>query len=96
MVFQERRPLLILLTLVAALLIPLIAMQFTTEVRWTTFDFIVAGVLLLGTGLLIEIVLRKTDRGALRILAILAVLAIFVLIWLELAVGIIGTPWAGT
>ena len=33
------------------LLVPLVAMQFTREVRWGLADFIVAGALLFGAGL---------------------------------------------
>jgi hypothetical protein len=32
------------------LLVPLVAMQFTDEVKWDLFDFTVAGMLLAGTG----------------------------------------------
>ena len=78
------------------LLLPLVAMQFTSEVQWSASDFLVAGILLFGTGLLIEMVLRKTKKGVLRILAVLGVLLLFLLTWLELAVGIFGSPWAGT
>ena len=50
----------IIITVVAIiLLIPLIAMQFTNEVDWTPIDFVVAGVLLLGTGLIFDLVIRK-------------------------------------
>ncbi len=78
------------------LLLPLVAMQFTSEVQWTASDFVVAGVLLFGTGLLIELVLRETKKGAWRILAVLGLMLLFLLTWLELAVGIFGSPWAGT
>ena len=37
------------------LLLPLVAMQFTNEVNWTFSDFLVAGILLFGTGGLIEL-----------------------------------------
>ena len=46
------------------LLIPLMAMQFTEEVNWELTDFIVAGVLLLGTGLVCEFVMRKVKKAA--------------------------------
>ncbi len=42
------------------LTIPLVAMQFTDEVRWSVGDFVVMGLLLLGLGLSIELVLKKT------------------------------------
>ena len=78
------------------LLLPLVAMQFTSEVQWTASDFVVAGVLLFGMGLLIELALRKTKKGAWRIFAVLGLMLLFLLVWLELAVGIFGSPWAGT
>jgi membrane protein CcdC involved in cytochrome C biogenesis len=78
------------------LLIPLIAMQFTTEVNWTIADFIVAGVLLLSTGLLCELAIRKIKNVKVRVALCLGMLAFLVLIWAELAVGIFGSPVAGS
>jgi ABC-type cobalamin transport system permease subunit len=74
---------------VAALLIaPLVAMQFTTEVNWTTSDFAIAGALLIGAGLLIELVVWKARSRALRIGACVAVVAAVLVIWAQGAVGI--------
>ena len=78
------------------LLIPLIAMEFTTEVNWDSFDFIVAAVLLLGTGLVCEMVLRNVCSTKNRILLCGVILVILFLVWAELAVGIFGTPFAGS
>ena len=76
--------------------IPFIAMQFTDEVNWTVFDFIVAGILLLGTGLLCWLVIRKVNKIKHRLAICLTILAVLLLIWAELAVGIFGTPFGGT
>lgn len=92
---KNKRLKIILLTVVFLLLIPLIAMQFTVEVNWTLFDFVVAGALLLGTGLMIELVLRKIKNINYRIAISLALLIVLLIIWAELAVGIFGTPFAG-
>jgi Kef-type K+ transport system membrane component KefB len=78
------------------LLIPLVAMQFTDEVNWEISDFIIMGILLLSTGLLLELVLRKVKSVKNRILIGGAILFGFFLIWAELAVGIFGTPFAGS
>ncbi len=78
------------------LLIPLIAMQFTTEVNWNLMDFVVAGILLFGFGLLIEFALRKIKKFNFRILALVSIVVVFLLIWAELAVGIFGTPFSGS
>ena len=78
------------------LLIPLIVMQFSDEVYWTLFDFIVAGVLLLVTGTSIELIISKVKRINAQLIIICAVLMLFLLIWAELAVGILGSPFAGS
>lgn len=77
------------------LLVPLVAMQFTSEVNWTFSDFIVAGVLLFGTGGLIELAVRKIHKVSTRVWVILGILVALLLVWIELAVGIFGTPFAG-
>ena len=93
---QNKRLIGIVLTAAFLLLIPLIAMQFTDEVTWTLSDFVVAGVLLLGTGLLFELILRTVRKIEYRIAICGALLVALVLVWLELAVGIFGTPLAGS
>lgn len=85
-----------MLTVALLLLVPFIAMQFTNEVDWSSSDFVIMGGLLLGTGLLIELVIRKVKKTGYRIAICGAVLVTFLLIWLELAVGIFGTPFAGS
>ncbi|RLD23927.1 MAG: hypothetical protein DRI70_08770 [Bacteroidetes bacterium] len=96
MIMKNKRLKLILLTVAFLLLLPLIAMQFTDEVNWTPFDFVVAGVLLLGTGLIFDLVIRKIKNIKYRIAFSVALLVAFLLIWAELAVGIFGTPLSGS
>lgn len=76
--------------------VPMIAMQFSDDVNWTVGDFVVAGVLFFGFGLLCELTMRRLGQGNRRILACLTLLVIFLLIWGELAVGIFGSPLGGT
>ena len=71
-------------------------MQFIDEVNWTLLDFVVAGVLLLATGLICELVIRKVNKIEHRIAICLTILTALLLIWAELAVGIFGTPLGGT
>ena len=96
MIKQNKRLFGIMLTVVFLLLIPLIAMQFTDEVKWKLPDFVGMGVLLLGTGLLCELVLRKVKKIRHRIVICGVILVALLLIWAELAVGIFGTPFAGS
>lgn len=89
--------LIIILSLAAVLLsIPLIAMQLSDEVNWKPFDFLIAGILLFGSGLLCELVLRKVPGTTTRVALCVGVLLLLVLVWLELAVGIFGSPLAGS
>ena len=78
------------------LIIPLIAMQLTDEVEWSLFDFIIMGTLLLITGLMGEIISKKVKKYKHRVILYIVVIIIFFLIWAELAVGIFGTPFAGS
>jgi ABC-type cobalt transport system substrate-binding protein len=96
MIMKTKRFIGILLIVTILLLIPLIAMQFTDEVNWTLTDFIAAGVLLLGTVVMCEFIMRKVTKTKHRIVLCAIILIVLVLIWIELAVGIFGTSFAGS
>ncbi len=72
------------------LLLPAIAMQFTSEVNWTMGDFVFAGVLLGGTGLVMELVFRLSPDRCYRAGVVVAALTALLLVWINGAVGIIG------
>jgi len=93
---KNKRLIIILATVAVLLSVPLIAMQFTDEVKWGGLDFAIMGALLLGTGLLCELVLRKVKSTGGRLALCAGILFAFLLIWAELAVGIFGTPFAGS
>lgn len=96
MILKNKRLFIILLAIMALLMIPFIAMQFTNEVNWTLSDFVVAGVLLLTTGLIAELIMRKIKKINYRILLLFVLIIILLLIWAELAVGVFGTPFSGS
>jgi hypothetical protein len=73
------------------LLLPLLAMQITDEVVWDLADFAVAGALLVGTGLMYVLATRKAGNIAYRAAVGVALAAALLLVWINLAVGIIGT-----
>ena len=85
----------IILTITTLLLIPLIAMLFTDEVNWCLFDFIAAGILLMGTGLAGELIMKKVTKLSLRITLWALLLATLLLVWIELSVGLFGTRFSG-
>lgn len=73
------------------LLIPLIAMQFTNEVLWDLTDFIVAGILIFGSGTAYTLITRKSGKSVYRTAIGFALLSAFLLIWVNGAVGVIGS-----
>ncbi|HQY46707.1 MAG TPA: hypothetical protein PLE38_07145 [Usitatibacteraceae bacterium] len=72
----------------ALLLAPLVAMQFTGEVKWTPFDFAVFGAMLAVAGGALELVVRVTRRQAVRAVAGTAIAVAFLLAWAHGAVGL--------
>ena len=93
---RNKRLIGIVIAVALLLLVPLIAMQFTNEVTWSPFDFVVAAVLLLGAGLACEIALRVVKKTQHRVIACAVILVLLFVVWAELAVGLIGTPFAGS
>lgn len=78
------------------LLVPLIAMQFTGEVNWTLSDFVIAGTLLSGTGLMFVLLARKVRNIKHRATIGIVLFLLLLIVWAELAVGVFGTPFAGS
>jgi len=93
---RKKRLIFLFLLVKLILLVPLIAMQFTTEVKWKIIDFIIAGGLLFSTGLLFEFLVRKISSTKYKIAVSTLLLLLLFLIWLELSVGIFGTCIAGS
>lgn len=77
------------------LMVPLVAMIFSDETNWNWFDFAVMGTLLIGSGLIFELVTSKLNAKY-RPAAAVVVIGAVVLIWAEMAVGIFGSPIAGS
>jgi len=83
-------------SLALVLALPAVAMQFTGEVDWSASDFIIMGVLLGMLGLGIELIMRLLRDWPARLAAAAAAVMVFLAIWVELAVGVFGTPFAGS
>lgn len=73
------------------LVVPVVAMRFTDEVDWTASDFLFAGVLFASVGLAFELIARRSGSLAYRIGAALALLAALLTVWVNAAVGMIGS-----
>ncbi len=78
------------------LLVPLVAMRFSDDVDWGAADFAIVGVLLVGAGLVFELGVRRVGNPTHRAILGLGLVGAVLLAWVELAVGIFGTPFAGS
>ncbi len=79
----------ILSIVVILLFIPLIAMQFTSEVSWAIGDFIVGGLLLFLFGYSYEIFTKIWSTNFQKAIIGIVVLIVFIFIWSILAVDLI-------
>lgn len=77
-------------TIAGLIVLPAVAMQFTSEVDWTAEDLILAFVMLGGIGLAFELAVRASDSWAYRGGAAVALGTGLVALWANAAVGIIG------
>lgn len=96
MAFTVKRLTIICLSVLGILLINFMAMFFTSEVNWSAFDFMVAGILLFSIGLSIDQVLLRVKTLRMRLVLCGLILFGLFLLWAELAVGIFGSPIAGS
>ncbi len=96
MTTQDRNIIRIVLATAFILVLVSLVNQFSEEVDWRAGDFIVMGVLLFSSGLAHELLAKKLSTTAYRVAVAVAIGIVFPLIWAELAVGIFGTPFAGS
>lgn len=84
---------------VALLIVPFVAMRVGADgVNWSPGDFIIFGVMLAIVGGALEMAVRASGNWAYRGGAALALVAAFLVVWANLAVGIVGSehnPWNG-
>jgi hypothetical protein len=73
------------------LLLPLFAMQITDEVKWDAADFAIVGAMLAAACGTFELAARMTGDTLYRAAVGVAVVGAFILVWINLAVGLIGS-----
>lgn len=73
------------------LMIPVVGSRVMDGWNWTAFDFVFAGTLIFGTGLAYQLIAGKGGTAAYRAAVSMALSAMFLLVWINGAVGIIGS-----
>lgn len=96
MITQKQKTLAIYTIPVVVLSIPLLGNLFSNEFNWSASDFLIAGILLFTTAFLINLVRNTIKKQNQKIVICIFILLALALIWLELAVGILGSPFAGS
>ncbi|MDR2237195.1 MAG: hypothetical protein LBE92_13825 [Chryseobacterium sp.] len=96
MITQKQKTFAIYALPLGLLCIPLFGNIISDEVHWTASDFIVAGGLLFTTAFLINLVRSRVKNLGRKVLICVTILLILALVWAELAVGIFGSPLAGS
>ena len=71
------------------LILPVIAMLFTDEVRWTGADFIAAAAIFAVVGCAIGLVVRFVDQSVLRMALTCGIILAALAIWADGVVGIL-------
>lgn len=69
----------------------LLLLPWVADAPWTASDFVVAGAMLGSVGLAFELIVRKSNSLAYRLGAALAVIGALLTVWINGAVGMIGT-----
>ena len=66
------------------------------KLDWNGFDFLAMALLILSFSVLINLTLYYLKSSKFKFLLVLTLVTTFILIWVELAVGIFGTAFAGS
>lgn len=96
MITQKQKTVTIYALPLVLLCIPLLGNLFSKEINWSASDFLIAGALLFTTAFLINLVRNKIKKQSQKVLICIFILLALALIWIELAVGIFGSPFVGS
>ena len=66
------------------------------KLDWSGYDFLVMALLILSFSIIINLTLYYLKFSKFKFLLVFILMIIFMLIWIELAVGIFGTAFAGS
>jgi len=80
---------------VAVLLVVFLASLLSDQVMWSIYDFLIGGGLIFVFAT-IEVILWNKLKSQHRLFVVLFVLLVFLILWAEMAVGLFGSPLAGS
>ena len=86
----------VLIVAATILLLQAVAMQFNAEIVWTASDFILAAAMIVGAGLVFVVASRLLRSTRQRVIFGIVLAVAFLLVWVEMAVGLIGSPISGS
>ena len=78
------------------LLIPFLGSYFSAEVLWSTMDYVAAALLLSGVAFALTWIQGLQLSKKTKSLCIVIFVLFFLVLWAELAVGLFGSPIAGS
>lgn len=93
---MSKRLTLLLLGSSVILLVPFLGNLFSEEVNWSGFDYLIAAILLGSASFVLEFVLTKAKNKQSRWAWGIVVVLALALVWAEVAVGVFGSPIAGS
>ena len=96
MILDRQKTTIIFAVPVLLLLLALLGNTFVEGWNWSVSDFLIAAVLLFGTVFFVNLVIRSKKKILSKLAICFVILFVLVLIWAELAVGIFGSPFAGS
>ena len=82
------KSLIIFIVLNSILLIPIIGIMISEEFQWDILDYVIAGFMLNILGIVLLIIHRYIDNRQLGFSVLAITIVAFILMWVELAVGI--------
>lgn len=86
----------VFLTTLGVLMIPLVLTLTLSDFNWELLDFVVGGLLIFSFGVYLTMLWKSKKSRRQKHLFFWIGLLVLVLIWMELAVGIFGTPFSGS
>lgn len=96
MILDRQKTTIIFAVPVLLLLLAFLGNTFVEGWNWSVSDFLIAAVLLFGTAFFVNLVIRSKKRILSKLVICFVILLVLVMVWAELAVGIFGSPFAGS